>query len=119
MAIIWAINARMKAVLLLLAVVCIPFAGCDNDAPIALTVEQSVYETLFFQRVGNTYSNIYIAGATDASWFQNNPIERVRSYAQSDGLEVLSSALLDELYSANEKSEPWVIIKPETHLMLE
>ena len=94
---------RLLISLCLLVLLC---PSCDTKKPIALTPEQMVYESLFFEVVGSTYKNIYVAAATDSSWFSDNPIDEIRERALQNGAKLLSSELLTKLYQLNSSSEP-------------
>jgi len=99
--------------------------GCENKSPLEVTTEQGVYETLFVERVGNTYAKYYLAGATENQWFINNPIKEAKWEEFLEELGNIPMELVEELYRVNMESHPlnWqpivtnAVILPPTYAM--
>ncbi len=83
-----------------------PVLGCEKHAPFELTAEQGVYETLFVERIGNTYSKYYLADATENEWFINNPINDAKWDEYLGELGNIPIELVEELYRVNRESHP-------------
>ncbi len=82
--------------------------SCEKQAPLELTAEQGVYESLFVERIGNTYSKYYLAGATENEWFISNPINDAQWDSYLSELGNIPMELVEELYRVNEKSHPLI-----------
>lgn len=97
---------RLSKVTLIISLIMF-IIGCEKQAPLELTAEQGVYETLFVERVGgNTYSKYYLAGATENEWFINNPINNAQWDESLDELGNIPMELVEELYRVNRESHP-------------
>ena len=79
-------------------------AGCKE--PINMTTEQSVYEALFAERIGDTYTKYYVANATENDWFKEHPFNKYPWAKSLDDLGGISVDLIKELYRVNQASYP-------------
>jgi len=80
--------------------------GCEKQVSLQLTAGQAVFESLIVERIGNTYSKYFLAGATEHEWFINNPINEAKWEGSLSELGNIPIELVEELYRVNGESYP-------------
>jgi len=89
---------------IILTCIIVLVVGCDSRPQIRLTTEQAVYESFFLFVVGDAYSKVYLANASENRWFIENPFneqEWNRSLSDMGGINI---QLVKRLYEVNEMS---------------
>jgi len=81
-------------------------AGCGSVAPELSTTERDVYEAFLAARRGDPGFVVYLAAATEAEWFEENPFKAQEWAGYLDGLGGIPIELVEELYRVNRHPAP-------------